>query len=147
VQYWNTMSEGGHDLARAAVAQGAHVIMSPGNRVYLDMKYDASTPLGQDWAGHVEVRDSYDWDPVTLVDAVGEDAILGVEAAVWTETLRTLRDVETMLFPRLCAVAEVAWTPQKRRDWDDFRVRVAAQGPRWESAGVAYTRSPQIDWP
>jgi hexosaminidase len=147
VQYWNTASERGHDLARAAVAQGARLIMSPADRVYLDMKYDAATPFGQEWAGHVEVRDSYDWDPATLVDAVGEDAILGVEAPVWTETLRTFRDVETMLFPRLCAVAEVAWTPQERRDWDDFRVRLAAQAPRWEAAGVAYTRSPQIDWP
>jgi hexosaminidase len=146
VQYWNTMNERGHDLARAAVAQGAQLIMSPADRVYLDMKYDASTPLGQEWAGHVEVRDAYDWDPATLVDAVGEDAILGVEAPVWTETLRTMHDVETMLFPRLCAVAEVAWTPQAARDWDDFRARVAKQAPRWETAGVAYTRSPQIDW-
>ena len=147
VQYWNTMGEHGHDLARAAAGQDARLIMSPGDRVYLDMKYDASTPLGQDWAGLVEVRDSYDWDPAALVDGVGEDAILGVEAPVWTETLRTFRDVETMLFPRLCAVAEVGWTPQARRGWDDFRRRLAAQAPRWDAAGVAYTRSPQVDWP
>jgi hexosaminidase len=147
VQYWNTGEEKGHDLARAAAAQDARLIMSPGDRVYLDMKYDASSPLGQSWAGHVEVRDSYDWDPATLVAGVGEDAIIGVEAPVWTETLRTLRDVETMLFPRVCAVAEVAWTPQGRRDWEDFRTRLAAEGPRWDAAGVAYTRSPQIDWP
>jgi len=147
VQYWNTMNERGHDLARAAVAQGARLVMSPADRVYLDMKYDAATPLGQEWAGHVEVRDSYDWDPATLVDAVGEDAILGVEAPLWTETLRTFGDVETMLFPRLCAVAEVAWTPQERRDWDDFRSRLASQAPQWETGGVAYTRSPQVDWP
>ena len=144
VQYWNTMGERGHDLARAAAAQGAQLIMSPGDRVYLDMKYNAGTPLGQSWAGHVEVRDSYDWDPATLVDGVPEAAIAGVEAPVWTETLRTLRDVETMLFPRLCAAAEVAWTPQEQRDWEDFRARVAAEGPRWDAAGVAYTRSPQI---
>ena len=146
VQYWNTGNERGHDLARAAVAQGAQLVMSPGDRVYLDMKYDASTPLGQDWAGLVEVRDSYDWDPATLVEAVGEDAVLGVEAPVWTETLRTLQDVETMLFPRVCAVAEVAWTPQEARDWDDFRARVAAEAAGWNTAGVAYTPSPQIDW-
>jgi hexosaminidase len=147
VQYWNTGEAKGHDLARAAAAQGAQLIMSPGDRVYLDMKYDESTPLGQAWAGYVEVRDSYDWDPATLVEGVGEEAILGVEAPVWTETLRTLRDVEAMLFPRVCAVAEVAWTPQERRGWEDFRTRLAAQGPRWDAVGVAYTRSPQIDWP
>jgi hexosaminidase len=147
VQYWNTMGERGHDLARAAAAQGAQLIMSPGDRVYLDMKYDPSTPLGQAWAGHVDVRDTYDWDPATLVDGVPEDAIAGVEAPVWTETLRTLADVETMLFPRLCAAAEVAWTPPAQRDWEDFRARVAAEGPRWDAAGIAYTRSPQIAWP
>ena len=84
MQFWNTAEPHGHDLARAAAAQGTRLVMSPGDRVYLDMKYDESTPLGQSWAGHVEVRDSYDWDPATLVDGVGEDAILGVEAPLWT---------------------------------------------------------------
>jgi hexosaminidase len=147
VQLWNTRNPRGHDLARAAVAQGARIVMSPADRVYLDMKYDADTPLGLDWAGHVEVRDSYDWDPATLVDGVGEDAVLGVEAALWTETIATLRALETMLLPRLCAVAEVAWSPAGTRDWDGFRERVAAEGPRWDAAGVAYHRSPQIPWP
>jgi hypothetical protein len=68
----------------------------------LGSKYDACTPLGVDWAGHVEVRDSYDWDPASLVAGVGEEAILGVEAPLWTETVTTLRDVETVLLPR-CA--------------------------------------------
>jgi hexosaminidase len=147
VQLWNTRDLRGHDLARSAVAQGARIVMSPADRVYLDMKYDADTPLGLDWAGHVEVRDSYDWDPAALVDGVGEEAILGVEAPLWTETVTTLRDIETMLLPRLCGVAEVAWSPAGTRDWEDFRERVAAEGQRWDAAGVAYHRSPQIPWP
>ena len=55
-----------------------------------------------------------------------------------------MEDVETMLFPRLCAVAEVAWSPQRVRDWDGFRARLAAQAPRWDAAGIAYHRSPQV---
>jgi len=51
-----------------------------------------------------------------------------------------------MLLPRLCAVAEVAWSPQERREWGDFRARVAREGARWDAAGVAYHRSPQVDW-
>ena len=123
--------------------QGAQLIMSPADRVYLDMKYDAATALGLDWAGHVELRDSYDWDPA---EGIGEAAILGVEAPLWTETITTVAELETMLLPRLCAVAEVAWSPQELRDWEDFRARVAAEGERWDAEGVAYHRSPQVDW-
>src|SRR5438128_12624872 len=54
VQHWKH-----GELAAPAVEQGAKVIMSPASRAYLDMKYDASTELGLEWAGHVDVRDAY----------------------------------------------------------------------------------------
>jgi hexosaminidase len=94
----------------------------------------------------VEVRQAYDWDPADRLPDVGEDALLGVEAALWSETLRTMTDVQTMTFPRLPAIAEIAWSPRERRDWESFRRRLAAQGPRWNAAGVAFHRSSQIDW-
>jgi hexosaminidase len=106
----------------------------------------ACLPLGLDWAGHVELRDSYDWDPAELVYGVTEESIVGVEAPLWTETITTIEELETMLLPRLCAVAEVGWSPQSERDWDGFRARVADEGARWDGAGVAYHRSPQVDW-
>jgi hypothetical protein len=83
VQYWKDPA-----LARAAAEQGAQLIASPADRVYLDMKYDADTPLGLDWAGHVELRDSYDWDPATLVSGVGEEASHGRAGGAATATGR-----------------------------------------------------------
>ena len=100
VQHWKDP-----ELAARAAEQGASVIMSPAARTYFDHKYDGTTKLGTQWAGHIGVRDAYDWDP--------GDA-LGVEAALWSETLATLADLEVMAFPRLLALAEVAWTPQAR---------------------------------
>ena len=141
VQHWKQ-----GELARRAVEQGAKVIMSPASRTYLDMKYDASTKLGFEWAGHVEVRDAYDWDPATQVPGVAEADVLGVEAALWSETLETIADVELMAFPRLAAVAEVGWSAQSERDWDDFRKRLAAQAPSLEALGVNFHRSAQIPW-
>jgi hexosaminidase len=141
VQHWRDA-----ELARAAAEQGAQLVMSPARHVYLDMKYDARTPLGADWAGHVELEDSYDWDPAELVEGVGEESILGVEAPLWTETIATREQLETMLLPRLCAVAEVAWSPHRARDWESFRTRVAAESRRWDAAGIAYHRSPHVDW-
>ena len=99
--------------------------MSPASRTYLDLKYDESTRLGTTWAGYVGVRDAYEWDP-------GD--VLGVEAAVWTETLQTLADVEFMAFPRLLALAEVASSPAEQRDWQDFGKRLAEHEPATRGA-------------
>jgi hexosaminidase len=145
VQYWN-IDEGPARLLEA-VRTGAHVLLSPADRTYLDMKYDARTAVGNDWAGCVEVRDAYEWDPATTIEGVNEADVIGVEAALWTETVADIGAVEFMTYPRLPAIAEVAWSPEKRRTWKDFRLRLAAQAPRWEAMAVAFHRSPQIPWP
>jgi hexosaminidase len=110
------------------------------------MKYDAGSPLGLDWAGLLPLDRAYDWDPAERLPGVGEDALLGVEAALWSETLRSITDVQTQTFPRLPAIAEIGWSPRSTHDWESFRRRVAAWGPRWTVQGIAFHRSPQIDW-
>ena len=132
-----------NDGAGRAVAQGAQVIASPANRIYLDMKYDDATPLGQNWAGNVSVERSYAWDPATELPGVAEADILGVEAPLWTETLRTFNDLAYMVFPRLLGVAEIGWTPQAARVWAEYRERLAAHGPRLAGLGVNFYRSPE----
>ncbi len=134
------------DRAAAAVRQGARLIMSPGARTYLDMQYDPSTPLGLHWAGYIEVEDAYSWDPAALIGGVTGADILGVEAPLWSETLKTVDDIEYMLFPRLAALAEVGWSPADAKDWLDFRTRLAAHGPRLTALDVNFYRSPQIPW-
>ncbi|MGV9772559.1 family 20 glycosylhydrolase [Streptosporangium sp. NPDC003464] len=144
-QYWGT-GTANTSLAQA-VQRGNKVVMSPANKTYMDMKYNASTPIGLTWAGYIEVRTAYDWDPAAYVTGVPEAAVLGVEAPLWSETVRTLKDIEFMAFPRVAAVAEVGWSPQAARDWTGFRGRLAAQGPRWDILGVNYYASQQIPWP
>jgi hexosaminidase len=145
VQYWDTHPADLTYLVDAA-RSGARVILSPANRVYLDMKYTADFPLGQEWAGLVEVRDSYAWEPEDVVPGLPPTSIEGVEAAVWTERIPALDDLFTMLLPRLTAVAEVAWTAPERKDWDDYRRRVAVEAATWRRAGTAFHESPQVDW-
>jgi hexosaminidase len=134
------------DSVTTALRYGTKVIMSPAKKVYLDMKYTPATELGLKWAAYVEVRDSYDWDPATYMAGVTESNIVGVEAALWSETVRNITAAEYLLMPRLPAVAEVGWTPQRVRDWENFRVRLSAHAPRWNYLGVNYYRSPQIPW-
>lgn len=144
VQQWNPHA--GTEQAKRAIAQGAKLVLSPADRIYLDMMYDARSRFGTDWAGYVEVDASYEWDPVRLIDGATETDVLGIEAPLWTETVTNMDQVEFMAFPRLAAAAEVGWTAAERRDWDDFRSRLAAQAPLWTQLGISYYPSPQIDW-
>lgn len=125
--------------------QGAKIILSPANKTYLDMKYDASFPLGLDWAGLISVKESYDWEPGNYMHLLEEKDILGIEAPIWTETLATMRDVEYMAFPRLPGLAELAWSP-KGQTWEEYRKRLAAHGKHMEKMGVHFFKSPDVDW-
>jgi hexosaminidase len=128
-----------------AKQQGAKIILSPANKVYIDMKYDASTLLGLDWAGLVSVKDSYDWEPGSYMEGLEESDILGLEAPLWTETVLTMKDIEYMTFPRLLGVAELAWSP-KGQNWEEYRQRLAAHGKRMEAMGIHFYKSPDVDW-
>ncbi|MBW5485507.1 beta-N-acetylhexosaminidase [Streptomyces bambusae] len=144
-QYWGTTRT--HLTLAAAAAKGTKVVMSPANLAYLDMKYDRRTPLGLSWAGYIEVDKAYDWDPAGRVSGVGESAVLGVEAPLWTETVVTPADIDYMAFPRLPALAELGWSPWSTHDLRSFQRRLGAQGPRWKTMGITYYRSPKIAWP
>jgi len=134
------------DTALLAVKQGNALIMSPGPRTYLDMKYTPSTEVGLRWAGYIELQTAYDWDPVTHTIGLSESSVLGVEAPLWTETVKNLTAAQYLLVPRLPALAEVGWTAQAQRNWDDFRMRLAAHAPRWRLLGINYYASPQVEW-
>jgi hexosaminidase len=139
VQVWRPKTAMG-----PAVEGGAKVIMSIASRAYIDMKYDAATPIGLSWAGRIEVPDAYEWDPAAIVPGLDPSAIVGVEAPLWTETIATIRDIEFLAFPRLIAIAEVGWTPQEQRGWDAFRQRLVAHTPRLTALGVNFYRSPAV---
>ena len=141
VQHWRPDS-----FPKDAVAKKARLIVSPANRAYIDMKYHKQTPIGLDWAAVIEVRDAYDWDPLGVAEGVTEGSVLGVEAPLWSETIANIRDVEYLAFPRIAAIAEIAWSPRERRNWNDFRVRLGAQAPRWSALGINFYRSPQVPW-
>ena len=91
------------------------------------MKYDASTPLGLDWVGHISVKDSYDWEPGSYMHLLEENDILGIEAPLWTETLLTMKDIEFMAFPRLPGLAELAWSTTLE-GWEEYKHRLAKHG-------------------
>lgn len=129
-----------------AVAQGAKLIMSPATRVYMDMQYDSTTRLGLHWAAYIEADQAYNWDPAKLVKGIGEEQILGIVAPLWTETIVTMKDIEYMVFPRLTGYAEIGWSPQQGRSWDEYKNRLVQHAAFYTAWGIDYYRSPRVPW-
>ncbi|NGO69847.1 beta-N-acetylhexosaminidase, partial [Streptomyces boncukensis] len=148
-QYWGYDRTSDEERAQVAGAakRGTRLILSPADRAYLDHKYTRDTPWGLSWAGLVEVRRAYDWDPGRYLEGAPARSVLGVEAPMWSETLEESGPLEYMAFPRLPGIAELGWSPARTHDWERYRVRLAQQAPRWDRLGMDYYRSPQVPWP
>jgi hexosaminidase len=142
VQFWNSED----DNIGLATRQGNQLVLSPASKVYLNAQYDPSTPLGEHLDGYLNIETAYKWDPLTIIKGLTEKEILGIEAPLWTETLQSMSDLEFMAFPRILGIAEIGWTPQTERAWEDYRLRLGDQGPRLTELGVNFFRSPDIPW-
>ena len=146
-QYWSyvTPQDNAAELARSFVEQDGSLILSPADVAYLDITYDETTPIGQSWAGGpTSVRAAYDWEPTAILPGVPEARILGVEAPLWTETVATPADIDYLTFPRLVAIAEIAWSAAPAvspgRAWDGFATRLDAWYPRFRALGIGAWR-------
>lgn len=141
VQYWARAEN-----AINGVKQGAKVLMSPCKYAYTDMKYDSTSTYGLYWAGYIEVDKAYNWDPATLVPEIKKENIIGVESPLWAETVSNLTEAQYLLFPRLPGYAEIGWTPAELRNWDEYKVRLAEHGRRFNAMNINFYHSPLIDW-
>jgi hexosaminidase len=160
-EYWEPVggSAPGTITAREAAAKGMKIVMSPADHAYLDQKYlagargDEPPGLGQSWACGLgcDLDAAYDWDPGAFVTGITDRNVIGVEGPVWTETLADLSTVDYLTFPRLIALAEVAWSPATRRQAGSpasrgFMRRMAAEGGRLMAAGVNFYPSTLVRW-
>lgn len=150
-QYWGfaAPTDAAPRHARAFAERGGQVIISPADAVYLDMKPTADAVLGLTWAnGPTSLERAYAWEPASIIEGLGEAAILGVEAPLWSETVASLDDIDALAFPRIAAAAEIAWSPAAgdERTWESFRARVGGLGPLWTTLGIRFPASSEVPW-
>ena len=119
--------EGGIKAAKA----GHDVIMTPGGFCYLDSYQDAPTTQPEAIGGYLTLEKVYFYDPIPEVLTKEETAyIQGVQANVWAEYITTAEHMEYMIYPRLLALAEVAWTQPDKKNWEHFH-RCALKEVKW----------------
>lgn len=111
----------------AAAKMGNDVIMTPNSHFYLDY-YQTGDPVGNGEphgiGGNLPLRKCYAFDPYDQLDENEKVHIKGIQANIWTEYVATFDHVQHMALPRLAALAEVAWSNDRRTDYDDFVDRI-----------------------
>ena len=131
------MSWHGAAGAASAAAAGHDAILAPAPTLYFDnwQAVGADQPPGRGYL--VPLRDVYAFEPMPAgADAATAGHILGLEAALWSEHIRTFDELQAMAFPRAAALAEVGWSAPERRDWSSFLQRLPAEMDRYKALGL-----------
>lgn len=124
-QYWTPKRD---KHAERYVENGGNLILSNHRSFYFDMTY-AQYPL----------RNTYDFNLNRYhISPQAQKNILGVEAELWTEWIDGVPKLELNAFPRVQALAEVAWSPEERKNFSDFKTRLDAFKPTLDSLGINY---------
>ncbi len=118
------MSWRGEEGGIAAVTSGHHAIMTPGAYCYLDSYQDAPYSQPEAIGGYLPLKKVYAYDPVPAsLTAEQAKLVYGVQGNLWVEYIPTPEHVEYMIYPRMLALAEVAWSAPERKSWPDFHTR------------------------
>lgn len=129
--------------AKHALALGNDVVMATTSHTYFDYYQaaaDTELAKGSEYdaiGGHLPLEKVYSYNPTFVAEnAAQEKQILGTQAQLWSEYLKDMKKVEYMAFPRIAALAEVAWTPPDRKNYDGFRTRLGGVMKHYDSGGL-----------
>ena len=131
--------------ATEAASAGHDVVMSPTGYCYFDYYQSANVSAEPPAAGYAPpllLSRVYSFDPMpTNLPVQFQSHILGTQGNLWTEHVPNLKHAEYMIFPRECAIAEVGWSSQSSRDWNDFLRRLRIHAQRLDELGINYRRA------
>jgi len=138
------MSWRGVDGAVAAAGAGHDTVLAPSPDLYFD-HWQSAGDLAPGRGNTLSLEMVYRFTPVPAsIPEEKRKHILGLQANLWTEHMRTEKRVEYQLFPRAAALSEVAWSPAERIDWADFQRRLDPQLKRYDALGIVWARDLQL---
>lgn len=135
---------GGSSRAVATASAQQYVVMTPNTNCYFNyyMTQNRAVEPYFNSASYLTVSGVYNLEPVpAALPAAYANYILGADANLWTEYIPSLLNVEFKLFPRLCAMAEVTWTPAALKNYADFSQRLTTHLQRLAQVGVNHDRT------
>jgi hexosaminidase len=135
------MSWRGMDGGITAARSGHDVVMAPTSNTYIDYYQGDPRTEPLSIGGSLPLRKVYDFEPVPAALKPEEaKRILGTQCQLWAEYIPTAEHLEYMAFPRMSALAEVAWTAPAGKDFKSFRARLKTHLERLSLLGVNYRK-------
>ncbi|MEA3286175.1 MAG: glycoside hydrolase family 20 protein [Candidatus Marinimicrobia bacterium] len=135
------MSWRGETGGIAAAKAGHNVIMTPTSHVYFDYYQGDPETEPQAIGGYLPLQKVYSYEPVPVELAQTEyKYVLGAQANLWTEFVKTTRHAEYMVLPRMTALSEVLWSRADQRNWINFHQRLQLLLPRFDALGWNYSK-------
>jgi len=125
--------------AIVAAQAGHDTVLAPDPLMYLDHRQGASPAEPPGRGAVISTADLYHFEVLPGELAALSQHVLGVQANLWTEHVRTEERAAYMTWPRAAALAEVAWSPPASRDWDSFLARLPAEFDRYRTLGIHYS--------
>ena len=136
--------------AKHALALGNDVVMATTSHTYFDYyQHPAAMELAKGVGfeaigGHLPIERVYSYDPAFVAENDEQrKRILGTQAQLWAEYLKDMRKVEYMAFPRIAAIAEVAWTQPELKNYADFSARLEGVMQHYEAGDLNFSRPPR----
>lgn len=122
------------DHVEQAKASRRELILCPRLPMYLDFVQDSTHVVGRVW------KQTGQFCPIEDVYAfeLGDSLVLGIQGNLWTELVGTEKRAEFMTYPRLCAIAEAAWTDKEQKDFASFSRRLIKEYALFDTLGIYY---------
>jgi len=127
--------EGGIKTAQA----GHDVVMAPTSHTYFDYYQGPAQTEPKAIGGFIPLEKVYGFEPVPeVLDAEQAKHVLGGQGQLWGEYIADQKHREYMAYPRAAALAEVLWSPQESRGYEQFRLRLTNHLKRLAVLGTNY---------
>ena len=157
---WNEIMKGGElskdsgvmawigiDAGLKAARAGYPTVMAVSPHNYFDMLYPGKGELNaHSWAGPIDSKRAYEWNPLFKDKLTPEEQarVKGVHACVWSEYVPNPSNADYKFWPRAASTAEVGWTPQELRNWNDYSIRFGKHVKFFDNLKTTYRVRPPV---
>ena len=140
-----------------AINKGYQVILCPRIPLYFDFIQHASHKYGRKWSSgaYAPIESVYEFPGTEFTSGVSISTplVMGIQADLWTELIHTPERLQFMIYPRLSALSEAAWTDDRVKKFENFNSRMDRMMTIYKNFGITFfdyrnpDSSPEIDGP